>query len=170
MKILKSFVLGGLAFSLIGCASILSKSEYPVVVQTHPEHVKFSIEKTTGEKIFEGTTPTTVVLKAGDGYFKKSTYKVVFYDSNGEAKKEIMLDPNVDPWYVGNVIFGGLIGLLIVDPLTGAMWKLPEKVNIDLQALSEEKTTTIYFGKKKLKIASYEDIPDYLKSKLKRID
>jgi hypothetical protein len=34
---------------------------------------------------------------------------------------------SVNGWYVGNVIFGGLVGFLIVDPLTGAMWVLEPK-------------------------------------------
>lgn len=32
-------------------------------------------------------------------------------------------------WYIGNLLFGGIIGLLIVDPATGAMWTLiPRKL------------------------------------------
>ena len=30
-------------------------------------------------------------------------------------------------WYWATPIFGGLIGILIVDPATGAMWPLPER-------------------------------------------
>ncbi len=129
--------------------------------------MRFAIEKlNTGEKIFEGETPTTVVLKAGDGYFKKSVYNVIFYKKNGEKAKEIRLEASIDGWYVGNIIFGGLIGILIVDPLTGAMWKLPKEVSVDLQTISEEKASSIYIGKKQLKIISYRDIPENLKDKL----
>ena len=35
-------------------------------------------------------------------------------------------DAYLNGWYIGNVVFGGLIGLLIVDPETGAMWRLDE--------------------------------------------
>jgi hypothetical protein len=39
----------------------------------------------------------------------------------------------VDGWYFGNLLFGGLIGLLIVDPATGAMYKLePNEINCNL--------------------------------------
>jgi hypothetical protein len=27
-------------------------------------------------------------------------------------------------WYAGNILIGGIVGLLIVDPATGAMYKL----------------------------------------------
>lgn len=44
-------------------------------------------------------------------------------------------------WYLGNVVFGGLIGLLIVDPLTGAMYNLtPDKIE---QPLSSSQTHVI---------------------------
>jgi len=35
-------------------------------------------------------------------------------------------------WYLaGNIVFGGIAGWLIVDPLTGAMWRLsPKEVNV----------------------------------------
>jgi len=157
----------GIAATTFSCATIVSKSEYPVIVKSKPEHVKFSIEKmSTGEKIFEGETPTTVVLKAGDGYFKKSTYSIVFYDENMNPSKNIILQPELDVWYVGNLIFGGLIGILIVDPITGAMWKLPDEVSIDLEALDKSKTSSIHIGKKKLEIVSYYDIPENLRDKL----
>ena len=32
----------------------------------------------------------------------------------------------------GNILFGGIIGLLIIDPITGAMFKLPEKADASL--------------------------------------
>jgi hypothetical protein len=37
-------------------------------------------------------------------------------------------------WYFGNILFGGLIGMLAVDPLTGAMYVLPETVTQSLDA------------------------------------
>jgi len=35
-------------------------------------------------------------------------------------------------WYWGNILIGGLIGMLVVDPLTGAMYKLPDGANANL--------------------------------------
>ncbi len=38
-------------------------------------------------------------------------------------------------WYAGNIVFGGLIGILIVDPATGAMWDIKENnIVMDLSA------------------------------------
>ena len=39
---------------------------------------------------------------------------------------EKVLETRMNGWYLGNIIFGGLIGALIVDPATGAMWTFKE--------------------------------------------
>lgn len=38
----------------------------------------------------------------------------------------------MDGWYWGNILFGGLIGMLAVDPATGAMYKLPKATSAGL--------------------------------------
>jgi hypothetical protein len=62
------------------------------------------------------------------GYFKGQNYRLEF-ELPGHAPAEVHLDSSVSGWYFGNLAFGGLIGMLIVDPLTGAMFNLsPEKI------------------------------------------
>ena len=39
---------------------------------------------------------------------------------------------DLDAWYWGNILFGGLIGWFFVDPVTGAMYKLPERTSANL--------------------------------------
>jgi hypothetical protein len=44
----------------------------------------------------------------------------------------------VEGWYWGNILFGGLIGMIIVDPATGAMYKLDtEAVDVSLVKLEK---------------------------------
>ena len=48
-------------------------------------------------------------------------------------------------WYWGNLVLGGLIGMLAVDPATGAMWNIaPDKIDRKLasgqSALIKNKT------------------------------
>ncbi|WP_321436341.1 hypothetical protein [uncultured Bacteroides sp.] len=52
----------------------------------------------------------------------------------GYETKSIPVKCNLNGWYFGNLIFGGLIGILIVDPATGAMYRLErEFVNETLE-------------------------------------
>lgn len=112
------------ALTLTSCASIVSKSEWPVTI-TSREPVTFSVTDENGVKRAAGTTPATLLLPASDGYFDRQTYRV----ETASGTREV--SPDLNLWYCGNVILGGAVGLLIVDPLTGAMWRLPEVVDLD---------------------------------------
>ncbi len=68
---------------------------------------------------------------SGEGYFRGQTYTLRFM-REGYPDRQVELDSSVDGWYWANILFGGVIGMLIVDPLTGAMYKLPDEVSADL--------------------------------------
>jgi hypothetical protein len=79
--------------------------------------------------------------------------------------RTVPIDFKLDGWYIGNIIFGGLIGFLIVDPATGAMWKLDtEFVN---ETLSK---TSASIDEPSLKVFGYNDIPDSWRDKLVKIN
>ncbi|SHJ96266.1 hypothetical protein SAMN02745181_2886 [Rubritalea squalenifaciens DSM 18772] len=126
MKKSFSILLAACAVATTSCSSIVSKSEYPVTFQSTTPNVKFNVKDTNGDTIHSANTPATVNLRASNGYFKKAKYTVDFQKRKHKETKE--LSAKIDPWYGGNVIFGGLIGLIIVDPATGAMYKLDDKV------------------------------------------
>lgn len=119
-------------FILEGCASIVSKSTYPFYINTSPTNVSVVIRNSDGLEIFRGTSPATVDLKASEGFFKRANYTVnVFME--GYDPKTLPINFKVDGWYFGNLLFGGFIGMLIVDPATGAMYKLEDEyININL--------------------------------------
>jgi hypothetical protein len=48
----------------------------------------------------------------------------VTYTKNGYDTKTVPVEFKLDGWYFGNILLGGLIGMLIIDPATGAMYKL----------------------------------------------
>jgi hypothetical protein len=75
--------------------------------------------------VHNGSTPNTVTLPSGRGYFKGEAYTITF-KKEGYAEASTILDTSMSGWYWGNILIGGLIGMLVVDPLTGAMYKLPE--------------------------------------------
>ena len=87
-----------------------------------------------------GTTPMTVTLKKGRGYFKPEVYTVRF-TKDGSKPREILVSGAVNGWYFGNIIFGGLIGLLAVDPATGTRYTLkPDAVEGTLSELKVSRT------------------------------
>ena len=49
---------------------------------------------------------------------------MVEVSKEGFEKKTIQIESKTNGWYIGNLLFGSLIGFLIIDPLTGAMWTL----------------------------------------------
>lgn len=125
MKIISGIATLIPALLLCNCASIVSKSDYPVTI-TSPNPTNITVKnKATSNVVHTGTTPTTVTLSASEGYFRPAKYEI---ESKTSAQS---LNASMDPWYAGNLIFGGLIGILLVDPATGAMWKLPKNANIN---------------------------------------
>jgi len=121
----------GMAMLTTGCASIVSDSSYPVTINSNPEGATFLVTNDKGVQIHSGRTPSTVTLKSGSGYFSSASYTVTL-KKEGFEDKSFVIESKLDGWYVGNILFGGLIGFLIVDPITGAMWKLPDNQNISM--------------------------------------
>jgi len=110
-------------FLFSSCASIVSKSTYPLSINSSPSNAKVSITDKKGKEIYLGNTPATVKLKAGAGFFSRAEYQVKF-SSPGYDDKIVPITFKLDGWYFGNILFGGLLGMLIIDPATGAMWKI----------------------------------------------
>jgi len=120
---------------LTGCASIIKGSDQSVSFESNPSDARLVItDVREGKDVYVGSTPFTTSLKRGAGYFKKAKYKVTM-EKPGYKKEEVLLEGSPNGWYLaGNLVFGGLIGWLVVDPLTGAMWTLdPEAVNVTLK-------------------------------------
>ncbi len=116
---------------LAGCASIISGSSYPVTVDSSPSQASFTITNEAGVKIHNGITPSTVTLKSGAGYFDGEKYSVQ-YSKDGYLGSHAVIDSSINGWYWGNLCFGGLLGFLVIDPSTGAMYDLPKSVSTPL--------------------------------------
>jgi hypothetical protein len=73
-------------------------------------------------------------LNRGAGYFKPQSYTITVAKPGYEART-INLRHTMSGWYFANVVIGGALGMLIIDPLTGAMYRLsPNAVNTTLNA------------------------------------
>lgn len=160
-KLAKLATLVATAILATGCATIVSESQYPVRIQSNPSGAPFVVKNREGATLYKGTTPDTVLLKAGAGYFKGEKYQITFTPKGKKAKSQtFILDTTLDGWYLGgNLLFGGLVGYLIVDPLTGAMYKLPEQFFADLED-----------GRTGLHIISTESLTAEQKSQLQPIN
>jgi len=131
-----------------GCATIVSKSTQTMTLTSVPDGATVRITNKSGVAVNSSSTPSTVTLKKGRGYFKPETYTLSF-SKEGYKPVDITVRGSVNGWYFGNVIFGGLIGLLAVDPATGAMYTLqPKEVAATLDSLKvardgREQTLTV---------------------------
>jgi len=146
-------LLTGVILLFSSCASIVSKSSYPISINSSPSEAKISITDKNGIEIYSGNTPATLKLKSGSGYFGKAQYLVKF-SKNGYDTKTIPVHFKLDGWYFGNILFGGVIGMLIVDPATGAMYKL------NTEFLNETLTiSTASIEKEELRVYGINEIP-----------
>ncbi|MGD8644792.1 MAG: hypothetical protein PVI15_10910, partial [Chromatiales bacterium] len=128
-SILKSIVVL-VTGALAGCATIVSGPSQTLPVSSDPGGAEIIIYDEHGVEVFKGETPTKVVLNKSDGgYFDSKAY-VVEISKPGYATQSIPVQAEANGWYIaGNLIFGGLIGWLIVDPVTGSMYTLdPEDI------------------------------------------
>jgi len=121
--------------ALVNCATVVSKSSYPVSFTSNPSGCKVVVRNDKGAVVHQGVTPSSAVLSARGGYFKPASYTVDFSKS-GRPAQSIQLTATLDGWYFGNLLVGGLIGMLVIDPSTGAMWSLPENVTANLTPIA----------------------------------
>ena len=161
----KSWTAGVLVivFFLTGCASIVGKNMYPVAINSHPDEATIVIKDEKGKEMYKGKTPTTITLSSGESYFHAKTYSITF-SKPGYEDQTTEIKAGLSGWYFGNILFGGLIGLLIVDPLTGNMWKLPTETTITLAEQGK-----VSKNEQSLKIITINQVPENLRGRLVRL-
>ncbi|MDR0981779.1 MAG: hypothetical protein LBM07_00865 [Culturomica sp.] len=150
-------------FLFSSCASIVSKSSYPIMISSIPSEAKISITDKKGIEIYAGQTPATLKLKSGSGFFGKARYQVKF-EKSGYNTKIVPVEFKLDGWYFGNILIGGLIGMLIVDPATGAMWK------IETEFLNETLSKSTASIDPEMKIMNINEIPENWKIHLVKVN
>jgi hypothetical protein len=131
-----------------------------VSITSQPNGASVVVKNSQGKEVFSGVTPTSVTLSSKKAYFKGESYTLEF-SKDGFNATTYELNPSMNGWYLGNIVFGGLIGMLIVDPMTGAMYKLDESVNVSLAAeygFSQEEGS--------LNIVSLDNLPEELKGNI----
>lgn len=149
-----------------GCASIVDGgAERSVSIRTNPSDARVSVYNKQGTLIAAQQSPALISLKRSAGYFSPASYRIVV-EKDGYASNDFEIKSTINGWYLGNIIFGGVIGILIVDPLTGAMWTLtPNETDLQLfETLGAE-------GEEGIGLMVYlkDNVPEGLKNKLVKI-
>jgi hypothetical protein len=133
-----------------------------VTFNSNPTGAEVTITDNTGFQIQKGTAPLTLKLKSGSGFFQ-AAYYTIEAKMDGYSTIKARLYANMNGWYFGNIFIGGIVGLLCVDPATGAMWKLPKKYCINLSKATADNS------ERTLHIVSIDSIPKELRSQLTQI-
>jgi hypothetical protein len=156
MKLFFTRVLSALLLFIVllnsGCATIFGRSSYPVTINSNPPASSITITDRKGVEVYKGITPATVTLRSSSGYFARGIYQVKFH-LNGYEDKTISIEGNLNGWYIGNLLIGGVIGMLIIDPASGAMYKIEDK------ELNETLQPTAHAQASKLEIIDINSLP-----------
>jgi hypothetical protein len=111
-----SLLLGGVGV-LTNCGSIIHGTSQDISINSQPVGAQIKIDSMS-----HGVTPTTVALS------RKTSHRVELSKS-GYQPYEVVVQPTLSSATVGNVFFGGIIGLAI-DSSNGAANNLvPDKID-----------------------------------------
>ncbi len=131
LKKLGVAILMASSLYLTGCATIISGTNQSIDVISEPDGADFKLEQLTVSGpilLKEGKTPSTVSLHRKDFYFLLTLTKTGYET----AEIPIEVNYNGNPMVLGNLIIGGLIGVMI-DAASGAQWSLdPDEVKVNL--------------------------------------
>jgi uncharacterized protein YceK len=122
-------LLAGLAV-MFGCSTIVNGTTQDMSV-TADQAVQISIVNSEGAVVYEGGTPAEVSLP------RAKTYTITV-TADGFQTQTIQINQQLNGWFWGNCIIGGLLGW-IVDGVSGAMWELdPSEVDVKMAIAMDE--------------------------------
>jgi hypothetical protein len=116
------FVIAAAAMALSsGCASIISGRHANVAIDTYPTAAHVTIHDKSGREVAAVNTPAVVSLERNGKWFLPAQYTATI-EAPGYQTTQVPIRSTINPWILGNVVVGGIPGL-IVDDATGACWK-----------------------------------------------
>jgi hypothetical protein len=118
--------------ALVGCASIISGRQAEVAFDSVPANAEVVIRDKAGRTVASLRTPGVVSLKRNRRFFMPARYTADIV-APGYHAAQVPIRSTINPWIVGNVVVGGIPGL-IVDAATGAAW-MPRDSQISQQLL-----------------------------------
>ncbi len=115
----------GMALAIVvfagGCALIISGRTATVQIDSNPSDAQVVIRDKHNREVLTTRTPATVELRRKDHFIWPARYLATI-KKPGYKSATVPIDSTINPWILGNVVFGGVIGLA-VDNTTGAAWK-----------------------------------------------
>lgn len=110
------------SLSLSGCASIVSGRRADISFDTYPENAHVTVSDDRGKTVASLQTPGVVTLKRQGRFFRPARYTAVI-TAPGYKTAQVPIGTTLNPWLLGNIVIGGVPGL-VIDSVTGAAWKL----------------------------------------------
>jgi hypothetical protein len=109
-----------------GCASIVHQTTQQIPVASNPPGAAVTVACGDVNNDPKLVTPTVVTVH------RKPSHCSISLNKDGYQPAEVALARKMSGWYLGNILFGGIIGL-IVDAANGAMYqRTPAKVDVTL--------------------------------------
>jgi len=112
------------AFLLSNCASIVSDNDSTTYVETDPEEARCELHGQDFKRLIR--TPNSINLPA------EAAPITIACKADGYRSTVQELDTSMDGWIIGNLLFGGIIGIA-VDAARGAGQKYPSHVMVFLE-------------------------------------
>jgi hypothetical protein len=150
---------------LSGCATIIGQPTQTVPIDSDPGAATVLITNEKGLQVHKATTPTSVTLQKSDGSYWGGMDYSVEISLEGYETQVIPIKASPNGWYLGgNLIFGGLIGWFIVDPLNGDMYTLsPGSIKGSLAARTTHNNRATDGS---IRVVLLKDVPDDLRAHL----
>jgi len=104
-----------------GCASIMSGRQAEVAFDSFPSMAQVVVRDRRGQEVASVRTPGRVTLKRKERFIFPARYTASI-EAPGYRGEHVPIRATVNPWILGNVVFGGIPGL-VIDNVTGAVWK-----------------------------------------------
>ena len=119
-----------------GCSTVMCGKNQTVSINTRPPGADVTVFNKYEDVVFTGVTPCEVRLARGDTDRGPGFYKVTV-NKPGYTPFETELNGVVNRAYLANIMNGG-IGMITLDPYTGAKWTLvPMEINEHLTPLAK---------------------------------
>lgn len=142
MKILTIAAIAALGVTITGCASIVKGTSQSIAITTPPTTgAQCTLSSTQGN--WSVTSPGAVTVEKSKEDMQVRCSKTGWQDAVG------MIPSNFEGWTVGNIVFGGFIGLG-VDAATGAINEYPHAYQVPMTPLQQNAPATTNAGGKPL--------------------